>query len=69
MGRGFDARVAAQGGAGVLVAVFLVATGTILLCERTDSQFAWGIVLIVSGLSYFAGLLLFGNAAAPGEIE
>ena len=56
----FDTKAAAHDGAGVMIGVLLISTGLIVLFKLEDARYAWGITLIICGLSFFAGMICFG---------
>jgi hypothetical protein len=60
MKRLFDPKAAAQGGAGVLIATALVLGGLMVLLELGESRVAWGVYLVLCGMSVAFGMSWFG---------
>lgn len=60
MKRTFDTTAAAQGGAGVTLATALILLGVMFLLDLAESRLAWGVFLILCGLSFIIGMRWFG---------
>lgn len=51
----------AQGAAGTTIATAFILSGIIVTFNLWEIRWVWGLALIITGLSFFAGLMVFGT--------